>query len=92
MGVLYEMAVALASDNVSEILEAAYSDEPGAQHSFNLGLLCCIPKGTPSGDTVEAKAVVATNYCPPATASFMRRCTVVEVLEVTETSAVYMLH
>ena len=42
--VLWDVIHALASDEGSALLAKAYSDLLPAEHSYNLGLLCCLPK------------------------------------------------
>ena len=62
--VLWDVIHALASDEGSALLAEAYSDLLPAEHSYNLGLLCCLPKKVSGVDTEHGDFYDAKNTRP----------------------------
>ena len=61
---LWDVIHALASDKGSALLAEAYSDLLLAEHSYNLGLLCCLPK-KPSGHSADGSPYYTADHTRP---------------------------
>ena len=65
MQLLYDVAVALQSDDASRLLQEMHGDDlPAEGHDFNLGLLICLGKKPHSQDPDHGPVFQAANTCP----------------------------
>ena len=62
--VLWDVVRALATDEGSRMMAEAYSDLPPGEHSYNLGLLCCLPK-KPSGHSADGTPYYTADHTRP---------------------------